>query len=545
MDFIHYNPSQQVSYIDMDESSDDMDFDSVAVQYGEVQMLVDIDSAHVSVPHSIEMDVEMDSLVNEFNEATLSAPKKYKKYGQDQIERFLRMLQEEGSSVSKAAEHCGIPRSSAYKLLDEFNAGNGSVLPGSASKKSKKMPKKLFPEHTAFLIELFDTNPSLVLEEVRQKLCEKFTGLEISIPGLYKHIADKCCITLKQATKYTMERDALRTVELRFSIVSQWKAAGVNFSENCVFVDEAGFNSQLMRSRAWSKKGEPALVKVHTQKGVNINIVGCISSFGTVCFSKVEPLKQSDAAQIEKEFPAQSSSKKRKAESKPAQLKKGTTAYHIVKFMESVMDILDKRDKKGMFIVMDNCSGTNLQALINATQEGSLKGNIIAVVSNRKNAFGLERAKKAGIPTETFSLKQFKDNGKTRVDFDIHVAKTIQENYHPDLVILAGWMHILSPEFLSFFTNNVMNLHPALPGQFDGAHAIDRAFEAFKKGEVKNTGIMVHKVIADVDRGDVILQREVPIYETDTLEDLENRIHSFEHQLIVEGAQAFLNELKK
>lgn len=195
-------------------------------------------------------------------------------------------------------------------------------------------------------------------------------------------------------------------------------------------------------------------------------------------------------------------------------------------------------------VVLISGSGTNLQALIDATQEGSLKGNIIAVVSNRKNAFGLERAKKANIPTRTFSLKQFKDSGKTRVDFDIHVAKTIQEEYHPDLVILAGWMHILSPEFLSFFNNNVMNLHPALPGQFDGAHAIDRAYEAFKKGEIKNTGIMVHKVIADVDRGEVILQREVPIYETDSLEDLENRIHSFEHKLIVEGAQTFLNELK-
>lgn len=195
-------------------------------------------------------------------------------------------------------------------------------------------------------------------------------------------------------------------------------------------------------------------------------------------------------------------------------------------------------------VVLISGSGTNLQALINATQDGSLKGNIIAVVSNRKNAFGLERAKKAGISTQTFSLKQFKDNGKSRIDFDIHVAKTIKEKYHPDLVILAGWMHILSPEFLSFFNNNVMNLHPALPGQFDGAHAIDRTFEAFKKGEIKNAGIMVHKVIADVDRGDVILQREVPIYETDSLEDLENRIHSFEHELIVEGAQAFLNELK-
>ncbi|KAI9347097.1 phosphoribosylglycinamide formyltransferase [Pilaira anomala] len=196
-------------------------------------------------------------------------------------------------------------------------------------------------------------------------------------------------------------------------------------------------------------------------------------------------------------------------------------------------------------VVLISGSGTNLQALIDATQQGKLKGKIIAVISNRKNAFGLERAKKADIPTQTFSLKKFKDEKKTRVDFDIHVAKTIQEQYKPDLVILAGWMHILSPEFLSFFDNNVMNLHPALPGQFDGAHAIDRAYEAFKKGEIKHTGIMVHKVIADVDRGDVILQREVPIYETDSLQDLEERIHSFEHQLIVEGAQAFLDELKK
>ncbi|CAO0798442.1 unnamed protein product [Mucor circinelloides] len=196
-------------------------------------------------------------------------------------------------------------------------------------------------------------------------------------------------------------------------------------------------------------------------------------------------------------------------------------------------------------VVLISGSGTNLQALIDATQDGRLKGKIIAVVSNRKNAFGLERAKKAGIPTRTFSLKQFKDQGKTRVDFDVHVAKTIQEEYHPDLVILAGWMHILSPDFLAFFNNNVMNLHPALPGQFDGAHAIDRAYEAYQKGEIQHTGIMVHKVIADVDRGEVILQRNVPIEKEDTLEDLEQRIHSFEHKLIVEGAQVFLDSLKK
>lgn len=105
-------------------------------------------------------------------------------------------------------------------------------------------------------------------------------------------------------------------------------------------------------------------------------------------------------------------------------------------------------------------------------------------------------------------------------------------------------MHILSPEFLSFFPrNNVMNLHPALPGQFDGAHAIERAYDAYKQGKIQHTGVMVHKVIADVDRGQVILQREIPILETDSLEDLENRIHSVEHEIIVEGAQKFLDEL--
>jgi phosphoribosylglycinamide formyltransferase len=194
-------------------------------------------------------------------------------------------------------------------------------------------------------------------------------------------------------------------------------------------------------------------------------------------------------------------------------------------------------------VVLISGSGTNLQALIDATQDGRLKANIIAVISNRKNAFGLERAKKAGIPTQTFSLKKFKDENKTRVDFDIHLAKSIQEQYKPDLVVLAGFMHILSPEFLSFFNNNVMNLHPALPGQFDGAHAIERAFEAYQKGEIQHTGIMVHKVIADVDRGAVILQRDIPINKDDSLDDLETRIHKFEHELIVEGAQVFLDEL--
>ncbi|KAI8579333.1 hypothetical protein K450DRAFT_242738 [Umbelopsis ramanniana AG] len=193
-------------------------------------------------------------------------------------------------------------------------------------------------------------------------------------------------------------------------------------------------------------------------------------------------------------------------------------------------------------VVLISGSGTNLQAIIDATQRGDLKAEIALVVSNKQAAYGLKRAEAAGIPTKVFSLKRFKDQGKSRVEFDVHVANSIAE-YKPDLVVLAGWMHILSPEFLQVFPNNVINLHPALPGQFDGAHAIERAYDAFKKGEITETGVMVHKVIAAVDQGQVIMKEPVPIYSSDSLEDLENRIHSVEHGLIVKGAQAFLDQL--
>lgn len=182
---------------------------------------------------------------------------------------------------------------------------------------------------------------------------------EIAISSIYAHIREKCCISLKQASKYTAERDSPRTLDLRRHIVTQWKAVSVNFLKNCVFIDEAGFHSQTMRGPVWSKVGEPAKVKVHNQKGVSISIIDCIAARGIIDFSKVEPLKKSDTATLENEYHLdEHSSKKRKAETpnqKPKPLKKGTTAYHIVKFMESVVDVMDKNDIKRYFIVMDNC----------------------------------------------------------------------------------------------------------------------------------------------------------------------------------------------
>ncbi|KAJ1862385.1 phosphoribosylglycinamide formyltransferase [Coemansia sp. RSA 2703] len=190
-------------------------------------------------------------------------------------------------------------------------------------------------------------------------------------------------------------------------------------------------------------------------------------------------------------------------------------------------------------VVLISGSGTNLQALIDAQQRDSLGGHIALVVSNRTSALGLTRATTAGIPTYTQTLRAFRDQGKTREDYDLELATRVSE-YTPDLVVLAGWMHILSPAFIDRFNGRIINLHPALPGELEGAHAIDRAYDEFKRGVRSRTGVMVHYVIPEVDKGEPIVTQEVPCQEGDSLEDLEARIHAVEHQLLPRAVRLVL-----
>lgn len=99
-------------------------------------------------------------------------PKKYKKYGEDQIARFISLRQEEDLGVKEAAEQFSLPHSSAYNVHKKLNTGSASILPGAVKKDLKCEPKKLYPEHTAFLIKIFDENPSLAFIEAKQQLCE-------------------------------------------------------------------------------------------------------------------------------------------------------------------------------------------------------------------------------------------------------------------------------------------------------------------------------------------------------------------------------------
>lgn len=179
-------------------------------------------------------------------------------------------------------------------------------------------------------------------------------------------------------------------------------------------------------------------------------------------------------------------------------------------------------------------SGSNLQAIIDAIRARLLEAEIVLVVSNRKAAFGLERAQKAGIPTLYFPLKPYRDANRSREEYDADLAHKVRE-FKPDYVVLAGWMHIFSREFIKHFPYRVVNLHPALPGQFPGKDSIAEAFAAFQRGEIKHTGIMVHLAPDErVDVGPVLATREVPIYPSDSLETLQKRMHQAEHQLLVQ-----------
>lgn len=187
---------------------------------------------------------------------------------------------------------------------------------------------------------------------------------------------------------------------------------------------------------------------------------------------------------------------------------------------------------KPRLIIFISGSGSNLQAILDAAANDLITVDIVLVVSNRKSAYGLVRAELAGVPALYFPLKPYNEMGRGREQYDADLAEAIMP-YQPDLIVLAGWMHVLSPAFLNHFPRQVINLHPALPEQFSGTHAIERAYEAFQRGEITYSGCMVHYTIPEVDAGPVIAHTIVPIYPTDALADFEARMHEAEHALLV------------
>lgn len=186
-------------------------------------------------------------------------------------------------------------------------------------------------------------------------------------------------------------------------------------------------------------------------------------------------------------------------------------------------------------VILASGNGSNAQALIDAASGGAIAGEVVAVISNVPGAHVLRRADLAGI--EAFALPP--QAGEERTRYDARLAGAVRA-LSPDVVVLAGWMRILTMSFIGGAGAPVLNIHPALPGEFPGTHAIERAF-AERAGGRTSSGVMVHLVPDEgVDEGPVLGTVEVPILADDTIEDFEERMHAAEHGLLVRTVADFL-----
>ncbi|MEO6654060.1 MAG: phosphoribosylglycinamide formyltransferase [Ilumatobacteraceae bacterium] len=201
------------------------------------------------------------------------------------------------------------------------------------------------------------------------------------------------------------------------------------------------------------------------------------------------------------------------------------------------------RQPSARLVVMASGNGSNLQAILDASAEGSLtdRARVVAVVSDRSDSRALARATEAGIA----SLHVGAEPDQDRTEYDRRLAEIVA-GFEPDLVVLAGWMRILTTEFISRFADKIINLHPAKPGELAGTRAIERAWQEALAGERTETGVMVHRVPDEgVDTGPVLASETIPIELDDTLDVLTERIRRVEHRLLVDTIRALCAQPKE
>ncbi|MCC6261713.1 MAG: phosphoribosylglycinamide formyltransferase [Anaerolineales bacterium] len=187
-------------------------------------------------------------------------------------------------------------------------------------------------------------------------------------------------------------------------------------------------------------------------------------------------------------------------------------------------------------VVLISGNGSNLQAILDACKFEEFPASVVSVISNKADAYGLIRAKNTNVEAIHFPKQQ----DESRQEYDARLAQLVAAK-QPDYIILAGWMRILTSSFINCFPNKIINLHPALPNTFPGTHAIERAYEAYQKGEINHTGVMVHLVPDEgIDDGPLLAKQEINFIPNESLAEFEARVHQTEHYLLIETLKNLL-----
>jgi phosphoribosylglycinamide formyltransferase-1 len=184
-------------------------------------------------------------------------------------------------------------------------------------------------------------------------------------------------------------------------------------------------------------------------------------------------------------------------------------------------------------VVLISGNGSNLQAIINHIKDGKIDGEIKAVISNVEDVYGLQRAQQAGIESLVVSHRDY----ASREEYDTALLANV-EKFKPDLIILAGFMRILTPYFVNFYTGKLLNIHPSLLPKYKGLNTHQRAIDNYDTEH----GASIHFVSPELDGGPVILQAKVPIFEEDSAADLASRVQEQERQIYPLVVKWFCND---
>lgn len=269
----------------------------------------------------------------------------YRMYSTKDREDFFDLwIEKPGASIASIAKQLGIKPRNAQRWVKEYKKAADEELPVAKQRGAIAKPK-LNEDHEGFLKEYVDENPSSTLDDIMDQLTSSFMDLSVSKTSLHTFLKDECTLTFKIARKEGVERNSISKIQERFEFVTKVLESDIDYSSNCVFIDEAGFNINMKRSGGWAPKGVTPVVKTPSTRSENRTILGAICYFGVVQLSLRKPK-------------APSLNKKRKLElDKQQDTSRGTITGHYKQFLLDLMDTMDAHPvMKNAYLVMDNAS---------------------------------------------------------------------------------------------------------------------------------------------------------------------------------------------
>lgn len=274
----------------------------------------------------------------------------YNTYSDEDRIRYFYFIQQKLMKPSEAAKAANVNYETARKWVTEYNKDPEKKIPvKKTNRTANRPPSQLNETHKAYVTNFFDDNPTATIDDAVYNLVKSFEGLQIKKSRVAEFMKDECNLSLKAITRHPVARNSERTLQLRKEFVQEWvEQKGMLYMQNCVFLDESGFDINMRRTRGWSKQGTQAVIETPSARGASHTIIGAISAYGVVNVSVRDP------GNTKKRRVVGATKRKAAGEMAPA-IPKGTTSGHYVQFISDTMDIMDEfPHMKGTHIVMDN-----------------------------------------------------------------------------------------------------------------------------------------------------------------------------------------------